>query len=288
MLTLRGIAVFLVLVWHGIVASLVAAWRGIANYLVAIWEYRYFWMSLVKAELQRRYRRSMLGLGWSLLQPVAMMIVLAVVYRKLFNMSFWDFAPLLLTGLAFWNFISNTTLLGCASLLTAEPYIRQQYVPMAIFPLRTVLTVGFHCLVSLAMALVFNWCVHGANNLTALLALVPTLFLMFLFGWSLALLAGFAHIYFPDTQHLAEVALQVLMFLTPIMYPEQLLERNGLGFMLRYSPLAVFLKLIREPILYGVVPSLALYGEAVGFVALFAMLAALVVARLEHRLIFAM
>jgi ABC-type polysaccharide/polyol phosphate export permease len=262
--------------------------RAVAAYLVAIWDYRYFWMSLVKAELQRRYRRSALGLGWSLLQPISMTIVLALVYRGLFQMNFWEFAPLLMTGLAFWNFISNTTLLGCASLLTAESYIRQQYVPMAIFPLRTVLTVGFHCLVSLALALVFVWSLRGPENLPALITLVPTLVMMFLFGWSLAVLVGFAHVYFPDTQHLAEVGLQVLMFLTPIMYPPSLLEKAGLGFMLHYSPLAVFLQLVREPILHGVIPPLALYAQAAAFVTVSLGLATWVVARLEHRLIFAM
>jgi ABC-type polysaccharide/polyol phosphate export permease len=262
--------------------------RGAVTYLVAIWEYRYFWMSLVKAELQRRYRRSVLGLGWSLLQPVAMTAVLGVVYSGLFEMNFWEFAPLLMTGLAFWNFISNTTLLGCASLLTADSYIRQQYVPMAVFPLRTVLTVGFHCMVSLAMAILFVWWLRGAGNAVALLTLIPTLSMMFLFGWSLALLVGFSHVYFPDTQHLAEVGLQVLMFLTPIMYPPSLLQRRGLGFLLTYSPLSIFLQLVREPILNGVIPPLVLYGQAAGFVVLFAGLAAWVVKRHEHRLIYAM
>jgi lipopolysaccharide transport system permease protein len=262
--------------------------RGGLDYLGAIWEYRYFWMSLVKAELQRRYRRSALGLGWSLLQPISMTVVLAIVYRHLFGMNFWEFAPILLTGLAFWNFISGVTLLGCSSLLSAESYIRQQYVPLAIFPLRTVLTVGFHFLISLALALVFVWALKGPSNLPALVALIPTLALLFLFGWSVAVILSFAHVYFPDTQHLAEVGLQVLLYLTPILYPPSLLEKNGLGFLLHCSPLALFLRLVREPILHGTMPPLGLYGEAVACVALFVGVASWILARLEHRLVFAL
>src|SRR5262249_29591518 len=163
-------------------------------------------------------------------------------YRGLFKMNFWEFAPLLMTGLAFWNFISNTTLLGCASLLTADSYIRQQYVPMAIFPLRTVLTVGFHCLVSLAMAIFFVWCLRGPSTAGAVLALFPTVLVLFLLGWSVALLPGFSPFFFPDPQHRAGVGLQVLISLTPIMYPPSLLQNNGLGFMLTWSPLSIFLQ----------------------------------------------
>jgi ABC-type polysaccharide/polyol phosphate export permease len=267
---------------------LTTACRGAITYLVAIWEYRYFWLCLVKAELHRRYRRSALGLGWSLLQPLAMTLVLAVVYRKVFNMSVWHFAPLLLTGLAFWNFISGTVLQGCGALVSAESYIRQHYVPMAIFPLRTVLTVGFHALIALGVAMCFVWLVNGLGNLAVLPLVLPTLALLFLFAWAVAVIMSFAHVYFPDTAHLAEVGLQVLMFLTPVMYPPRLLEQNHLGFLLEWSPLAVFLQLLRDPILSGVAPPLHLYSHAILFVALLAAVAGWIVARFEHRLIFAM
>jgi ABC-type polysaccharide/polyol phosphate export permease len=264
------------------------AMRGITAYLSAIWEFRYFWMSLVKAELQRRYRRSMLGLGWSLLQPLTMTFVLGLVYRKAFNISFWDFAPLLLTGLAFWSFFSSIILVGCQSVLSAESYIRQQPVPLAIFPLRTVLTVGFHFLISLSLAVAFVWIVKGAQPVLPLLALLPTLVLLFFFGWSVATMASFAHVYFPDTQHVCEVGLPVLMVLTPIMYPPSLLEMNHLGFTLHYNPLAIMLQMIRDPILYGHAPSLFAFSAALGCIAAIVALASWVVARFERGLIFAM
>jgi ABC-type polysaccharide/polyol phosphate export permease len=262
------------------------AWRGLAAYLVLMWEFRYFWMSLVKAEVLRRYRRSVLGLGWSLLQPLAMTVVLGLVYRRLFNISFWDFAPLVLCGLAFWNMVSQAILRGCDSLVLSEAYIRQQPLPLAMFPLRSVLVVGFHFLVSLLLTFLLVWPLKGVFNPMALLALVPTLLILFVFAWSLAVLAGFAHAYFPDTQHLAEVALQVILFLTPVMYPSSLLEQNGLAFLLHYNPLAVLLEMLRESVLRGQVPSLATYAVASLLVSVPAGCAAWVVAKLEDRVIF--
>jgi ABC-type polysaccharide/polyol phosphate export permease len=268
-------------------------YRGAVEYLTTIWGYRYFWMSLVKAELQRRYRRSVLGLGWSLLQPISMTVVLAVVYARLFHMNMLEFAPLVFTGLAVWNYLSGNVLQGCTSLLSAEPYIRQQYIPMAIFPLRTVLTVGFHGLISLGVSVAFVFVARVLNGqsmgpLTPLLSLPATLVLLFLLGWSLAVLASFAHVYFPDTQHLMEVALQVLLYLHPILYPPSLLANTHLGVIMNFSPLTILVQLIRDPIVSGVVPPLHLYVLAVSFVALFLACASWVLARLEHRLIFAM
>ena len=272
----------------------IRGYRAVVAYLAAVWSYRYFWMSLVKAELQRRYRRSVLGLGWSLLQPISMTVVLSGVYSHVFGLNPLEFAPFVLIGLAFWNYISGNVLQGCQSLLTGEAYIRQQYIPTAIFPLRTVLTVGFHGVVSLVVSLLFALVARSftsapaSGSLLALLTLPFTLVLLFLLGWSLAVLASYAHVYFPDTMHLAEVGLQVLMFLTPIIYPASVLQSKGLGFLLHVNPLAVLLQLIRDPILYGVVPPLGVYILAVSFVALSVGCATLVLARLEHRLIFAL
>lgn len=265
---------------------LTACSRGVTSYFAELWSYRYFWTNLVKAELQRRYRRSLFGLGWSLFQPLSMTIVLGVVYRKLFELSFWDFAPMLLCGLAFWTMVSQAIFRGCESLVNCESYIRQQPLPLAMFPLRSVLTSGFHFLVSLALTLLLVWPFQMVFYPLALLSLVPTLVLLFVLCWALAVLAGFSHAYFPDTQHLAEVGLQVLMFLTPIMYPPSMLQKAGMGWLLTWNPLATLLEMLRAPILRGEVPDLATYGAAVLIVGIPAAVAAWVVAKLEDRVIF--
>jgi ABC-type polysaccharide/polyol phosphate export permease len=260
--------------------------RGFTNYFVDLWSYRYFWLNLVRAELQRRYRRSFLGLGWSMLQPLSMTLALGLVYGKLLGISFWDFAPMLLCGLAFWNMISQSILRGCDSLVTSESYIRQQPLPLAMFPLRMVLTSGFHFLVSFALTLLIVWPLRRMFDWGALMSIVPTLALLFVFCWSMATLAGFAHTYFPDTQHLAEVSLHVLMFLTPIMYPASLLSDKGMGWLVHYNPLAVLVEMLRMPVLRGEVPPLATYALAAVMVSVPAGLATWVVARFEDRVIF--
>jgi ABC-type polysaccharide/polyol phosphate export permease len=265
-----------------------STWQATTDYFRSVWDYQPFWSALVQADLQRRYRRSFLGLGWSLLQPLGMTLVLGLVYRRLFNISFWDFAPLLLSGLAFWTFFSSVVLRGCESLVGAEPYIRQQPMPLIIFPLRAVLSSGFHFLIALTLAIVWAYFRGMVKDPLALFSLIPTLALLFLFGWAVAIVAAFGHAFFPDMQHLAELSLQALMFLTPIMYPPELLAKADLGFLLQVNPLAIFVGMIREPILHGQVPSLAAYALVSGLVAIPIVAAGYIVSRWERQVIFAL
>ena len=177
--------------------------------------------------------------------------------------------------------ISHSVLQGCGSLVSAEAYIRQEPLPLMIFPLRSVLNIGFHYLVSLPLTLAYVWLSKGMHNPVTLLSLIPTLILLFLFGWSLATLAGICHVYFPDTQHLLEIALQAMFFLTPIAYPAKVLEGGRLGVLLQYNPLAVLIGLVREPLVFGHWPSLSVYGVAVLLVLVPMCCAALLVSRVE-------
>ena len=262
--------------------------REIVLYFHRIWEYRYFWYSLSKADLQRRYRRSVLGMGWSLLQPIAMALVLCLVYGKIFSeIPIRELALFLLSGFAIWNFITSVILQGCGCFLLAESYIRQETAPLAIYPLRTVLTGGFHGVIALSLPLVLSL-VLGKCSLLTLVSLLPGVLLLFLFGWSVALLAGYAHVYFSDTQHLVEIGLQVLFFLTPVIYPPKVLIDRGMGWLVKYNPLANLIGLLREPIWNGDLMSFHQYEAAVGMVAVCVLLAMTVSAKFERELIFAL
>src|SRR3954469_7880673 len=83
--------------------------KCMGSYLAAVWRCRFFWLSLVKMDLRTRYRRSILGMGWSLLHPIAMTIIICLVFRKLLAAEVRTFAPYLLGGLACWNYILSAT-----------------------------------------------------------------------------------------------------------------------------------------------------------------------------------
>lgn len=256
------------------------------TYLAGIWKLRYFWLSLVKMDLRTRYRRSYLGIAWSLLHPIAMTAVICTVFHKLLGQPLAEFGPYVLTGLCFWSFLMTATTQGCQCLFQGEPYIRQHPAPIAIYPLRVVLGGGFHFLLALCVVLVLRWGLRGFDNLPALITLLPALALMFLFGWSVAILTGFANAYFPDTQHLSEVGLQILFYGTPIIYPEDMLRNKGVGWIVDYNPMAAFIHILRAPILKGEFPSLLSVSVVGVTVLIVSTLAALALVRNEKRIIF--
>ena len=257
------------------------------GYFGAMWRCRYFWMSLVKIDLRTRYRRSVIGLGWSLLRPILMTIILCLVFKRFFKMDVAQFAPMLLAGLVLWDYISTATKSGCHCFFQGEQYIRQHPAPIAIYPLRTALGETVHFLLALCVVFGLSWFLYGFSNLPALLSLVPTLVLLFLFAWALALIAGFANVYFQDTQHLTDVGFQILFYATPIIYPlEQFSERPRLTALIRCNPLIPFFDLVREPIVHGTVPGPWTFMQATLTVLALGLFAVFVCHRAQRQLIF--
>jgi len=258
----------------------------LVQYLQRIWQLRYFWLALVRGDLRKRYRRSVIGLGWSLLQPLAMTTVLCVVFSSLFQMEIREFCPFLMTGLVTWGFFTAAMSLGCHCILHGESYIRQMPAPLAIYALRTVLTAGFHFIVGLVVAIGLTWVLKGFGNTAALLALPPALVLIFLTAWALAIGMGILNVLFQDTQHLIEVGLQILFYITPIIYPAKTLADRGLNWLVDLNPFAAFMELIRAPVLEGTLPSGKTFAIAAAATLVAVMAAAGLLARMERKVIF--
>ncbi len=259
-----------------------------AGYLQGIWRCRYFWLSLVKMDLRTRYRRSVLGIGWSLLNPIAMTAIFCVVFHTVLasEQGIWKYAAFLLSGMACWQYLVTVTLQGCQCFYRGETYIRQYPAPLAIYPLRTVLGAMIHLLLALAVVLLAIWCFKGFGNFPYVVSLAASVVLLFILGWSLAVLAGFATVHFNDTQHLCEIAFQILFYATPVMYPAELLQSNSMGWLVRWNPLLPFLDLVRVPILENRLPAPATFTLAVLAAGVAALAAGLTLTRLERRLIF--
>jgi ABC-type polysaccharide/polyol phosphate export permease len=258
----------------------------VGAYFAAIWRCRHFWMSLVRMDLRTRYRGSMLGLGWSLLQPIAMTVILCTVFRRIFHINVHEYAPFLMAGLACWNYILTVTLQGCNCFFHGESYIRQYPAPLAIYPLRTALGGTIHFLLALLVACSLSWYLNGISNALCLLSLIPSVILLFIFVWSTAVLAGFANVCFQDTQHLAEVGFQILFYVTPIMYKADMLRDNHLGWLVRINPLVPLLELIRAPVVNGHLPALSTFAAAAVVVLTTVAAAGATVMGLQRRLIF--
>lgn len=259
---------------------------GTLDYSQAIWKCRYFWVSLVQMDLRTRYRRSWLGIWWSLLHPILFTIVLCSVFATLFNRPIATFGPYIMCGLTFWNFLSAVAMDGATCLFRGEPYIRQHPAPLAIYPLRATLGAAFHLMLSLVTVVLVTAALKHVFNPIALLTLIPTIALLLVFGWSLAVLTGLSEVFFPDTRHLLQVGLQLAMYATPIIWLPEMMQKRGLGWIVAYNPLATLVGMLRQPLVYGQAPSLTSYVFTFAIVAVTFAVASVALARLEKRVIF--
>jgi ABC-type polysaccharide/polyol phosphate export permease len=256
-----------------------------SEYLAGVWRSRYFWLSLVKMDLELRYRRSMLGIGWSLLHPIATALVFCVAFYEIFHTSVREYVPFLMAGLAWWGYISGVTIQGCQCFVDAESYIRQHSIPMAVYPLRVALGSMIHFLISLTVVLAMVWYFRGFDNLWALLFVPVSLCLLLGFGWSMAVIGGYINSVFRDIQHITSIAFQALFYMTPIIYPPESLAGTRLGQLVRLNPLLPFLDLIRQPVLDGRVPTLASLSAALLITLTLAAAAVLLLRRVQRQVI---
>jgi ABC-type polysaccharide/polyol phosphate export permease len=258
------------------------------SYLRAVWRCRYFWLSLVKIDLRTRYQRSVLGLGWSLLHPLAMTLVIVVIFRHVLTAGIDPqvFPVYVLAGLACWNCLVGSTTQGCRCFHQSESYIRQFPAPMLIYPLRTALGALIHFLIALVVVTGLSIYLIGFPGWTGFLSLVPAVVLLFLLSWALALLSGFANVYFRDTQHLCEVGFQILFYPTPIIWMPGTFAGGRLGTLLRLHPLVPFLDLFRQPLLEGRSADSGTFGIATLIVLGVGCIAGLVLTRLQKVIIF--
>jgi ABC-2 type transport system permease protein len=207
-----------------------------------------------------RYRRSAIGFLWTMLHPLAMMLVMSFVFSSLFRFEVPNFAVYALSGIVFWNFFSQAvvasmnSLRGNAGLLTKLP------VPKAVFPLATVLA----GLVNLVCALVplIALMVATGHPVSPSLAVLPAAILVAgCFTLGAGLLLSPLATFFTDTVELVSILLMLLFYLTPVFYPESIVPGH-LRWVLDANPVRWILNVFRLPIYAGVWPDLGTLGLA--------------------------
>lgn len=260
------------------------------QHLKAVWTFRYFWASLVKMDLMTRYRKSVLGIGWSLLHPLGMTAIFCLVFAGTIGGGKWiPYAQQTLAGMAVFGFLRDCTLQGCYALTRNEAYIRQSPLPFGIYPLRTMLSNLVHFLITLAVLVVLIAILNGSGDVFGQLwKVLPMLVVLALCGWAAATVTAFATVYFHDISHLLELAAQLMFFMTPIIYGRELFDNRQMPYLVDWNPIAAFIEVIREPLVKGEVPGWGTYATVFGVTAGLTVVACLTIHKLSRRVIFQM
>lgn len=209
---------------------------------------------LVKRDIKVRYRHSFLGMVWTVLNPLLMMIVLTIVFSNLFQTDIDNFPVYVLIGQIVFNCNVEATTQGMNSLVWNASLIKKVYIPKYLFPLSNVLS----CLVNFGfsfIALIIVMLLTQAPFYpTLLLAWIPLAYLIcFAFGLSLILCA--INVFFRDMQHLYSVFTTAWMYLSAIFYSITIIPKALLP-VIQWNPLYLFITFFRQVIMEGTFPSM--------------------------------
>jgi ABC-2 type transport system permease protein len=186
--------------------------------LTAVWRYRDLIAQLVARDVKMRYKRSVLGVAWTMLNPLLTMLVMTFVFSHLFRFEIDNFPVYLLSAVICWNFFAQSTTSAMYQLVSGGSLLRRIYLPRATFALSAVGT----GLVNLALAVVpliaimlITGTKFGPGTLWLFAAVIP----LVAFALGIALLISSLSVSFPDVIEMYQVVLTMWSFLTPTFYP---------------------------------------------------------------------
>ena len=225
-------------------------------YFVGFWRYRYLLYNLISRDFKLKYRRSVLGVAWSVLNPLLMMLVMWAVFGGLFpdlrGGDILNYPIFLLCGQLLFNFFRESTTLAMSSVLNNAPLLRKVYIPKYIFPVSRVVSSFVTMTFSLAAVVLVMVFTRSPFYWTMLLFFIPLVFL-FLFSCGMALLLSALTVYFRDMQHLFGILTLGWMYATPIFYPLEQLPPFAQGVM-KLNPMYHYINMFRNLVMYGNIP----------------------------------
>jgi lipopolysaccharide transport system permease protein len=256
------------------------------NYLKDIWSARYFFLYLAGAELKYKFRRSKLGLLWTMINPLILTLMMAFIFGNLLQIDMNEYAPYIFSGLLVWEFMTGSVIGGCSSLIASESYIKQYRHPFAIYPLKTTLINISTFLIAMGGLVLWTLLTRPMNLLYALLSLPFSLVSMVLLGWPIAILASFTNIKYRDFAQISALGMQLLWYLSPVFFKPSMFSAANLSFLFEYNPITHLLNLVRAPMLYGQFPTRVDYAFVLGTAAVLAIFAVLRIRSSEKGLIY--
>jgi lipopolysaccharide transport system permease protein len=172
---------------------------------------------LVLRDIKVQYKSSVLGVAWSLLNPLFQLLVFVFLFRVVMPLGIDNYASFAFTGMLAWSWFQLSMMQATGVITSHRELIRRPGFPAAILPAITVTTNLIHLLVALPLLLIFVLFSKGELNLT-ILVLPLVMVLQFMLTLALAYILATANVLFRDTQHLVGVFLQLLFYFTPVFY----------------------------------------------------------------------
>ncbi len=231
----------------------------VVNALIAVKKYKFLIRQLVSRDFKTKYKRSILGVFWSFLNPLLTMAVQYVVFSSLFRFDVPHYPVYLITGIVIFNFFTEATNMALSSIVGNAGLITKVYMPKYIYPLTRVLSSLVNLVISL-IPLMLVVLFSGIIPTKAYFLVIFVLLCLTVFSLGVGLLLAAAMVFFRDIQFLWGVLTMIWMYLTPIFYPESILPDN-VAWVLGVNPLYYFITFARTCIMGGISPEPIVYVQ---------------------------
>lgn len=227
------------------------------NIIASFKKYRFLLNQLVIRDFKVKYKRSVLGVVWSLLYPLLMMAVMAVVFSNVFKFSTpgVNYLVYLMSGLTLFNYFSEASNLAMSSVVGNFALINKVYIPKYIFPLSKVLFVGINFLLTLIPLYIIIFATGTGINWWHLL--LPYCFIcLFLFTLGMGFLLSAVSVFLRDMFYIYGIIISIWTYLTPIMYDIKIISNSTLQYVMKFNPMYQIIDFARTIILYHTCPNI--------------------------------
>ncbi len=228
-----------------------------AEELRAIFKYRYLIVQLVRRDILTRYKRSSLGVAWTMLNPLGTMLILTIVFSQAFGGGREGYAAYVLSGLIAWNFFAQSTNAATLHLVWGGSLLKKIYIPRTSFAVSSTGTGLINLLLSLIPLVIVMLIIQVPIRWTIILLPIPILFLT-MFALGIGLLVSTMAIYYADIAEMYQIFLTAWMYLSPVIWPPEILPEIYRFWITKLNPMFYLIELFRTPIIYGQVPDINL------------------------------
>jgi ABC-type polysaccharide/polyol phosphate export permease len=216
--------------------------------------FKYLLFFSVRRDFVSRYRHSVLGVLWSLLNPLFTMLVMTMVFSYMFRFQIDNYPVYLLSGQIIYGFFSESTVQAMGSLVVNGSIIKKVYVPKYIFPVARVMSSLVNLAFSFLAFLIVFLLTRSDFHWTMLLAPVPIIYTL-IFSLGISMLLSAMSVFFRDLTYLYGVLITLLTYLTPLFYPPEILPQWMIP-IIGLNPMYHYITYFRSVTLYGTVPGL--------------------------------
>ena len=228
------------------------------QYLKIFEQYQFVFSELVKRDFNKRYKRSVLGILWSMLAPLFQLLVMSFVFKRVFGSSMEHYTIYLFSGQLVFNYFKEATNNGMSSIISNAGIITKVTVPKYLFLISKIMAASINFVLTLAIFFLFVAVDKIAFTWKFILILYPTGCLLILtIGAGLILSA--LYVFFKDIQYLYDIFTLALMYFTPIFYDVHIFDGSLTAKLLYLNPLFLYIAYIRSIVLAGVIPSFTLH-----------------------------